>query len=172
MRASVLVLLAVFFFANLCQAQEKGLTNHSAQESSPLSPVEASLVGTWRVGFPEAVQDGTNVFLKIELSANRAWHWSVSSDNPRTPADEQSGTWFVHERVLVLRIAQTKTKLFEKVAWPFDIKSVSPQTLVVTNSPLGDRTWTRIAQRDGAANRGQPVSSGTNRTPAAAGPGR
>jgi hypothetical protein len=38
----------------------------------------------WRLDFPEAVQDGTNVFLKIELSANRRWHWSVSSDNPRT----------------------------------------------------------------------------------------
>jgi len=148
MRSHVLVLFAVFVFANLCRCQEKGLTSHSTQGTESLSSLEASLVGTWRLDFPEAVQDGTNVFLKIQLSANRRWHWSVFSDNPRTDPNEESGTWFVHERALLLRIAETKTKMFEKgCAWAFDIKSVTPQTLVVTNTPFGDRTWTRIAQQ-------------------------
>jgi hypothetical protein len=173
MRSHVLVLLMVFLLANLSRCQEKALASDSAEGSGSLSSLEASVVGIWRLDFPEAVQDGTNVFLKIQLSANRKWHWSVFSDNPRTDPNEESGTWFVHERLLVLRIVETKTKMFEKgCAWAFDIKSVTPQTLAITNSPFGDRTWTRIAQRDGAANRSQPIRSETNRTPSAAGSGR
>ena len=169
MRSHLLVLVAVFAFAIHCQCQEKGLTNHSPQGTSSLSPLEASLAGTWRLDLPEAAQDGTNVFLQLQLSADRRWHWSVVSDNPRNDPDEQSGTWFVHERVMVLRIAQTKIKFLEKTALPFDIKSVTPQTLVLTNSPLGDGTWTRILQRDGATNESQPFRSLTNSTPSESG---
>ena len=169
MRWHLLVLIAAVALVTRCQCQESGLTNSSAGGTNSVSPLQALVVGTWRVDFPEAEQDGTNVFLKIQLSANGSWSWLVCSDNPRTDPNRQSGTWFVHERILVLRSNGTDPRMFAKMAFPFDIKTVTPQTLVVTNSPLGDRTWTRIAQRDGAANGSQPLRSETNSTTAGAG---
>ena len=89
-----------------------------------------------------------------------------------TRPDNQSGTWFVHDRVLVLRVDKTDLRLIEKMAYAFDIGSIDQRTLILTNSPFGDMTWTRIAQPDGASNRSQPVRPETNRVSATAGPGR
>jgi hypothetical protein len=170
MRWHLLVLIAVFGFANHCRCQEKGLTSHSVPGTNSLSSLEASVVGTWRLDFPEAEQDGTNVFLRIQLSANRKWHWFVSSDNPRTDPNQRSGAWFVHGPVLVLRLNDSTITngIFNKMAYVFDIQSVSRQSLRLTNSPFGDVTWRRIAQ-DGAADVSQPFLSDTNRASAAAG---
>jgi hypothetical protein len=168
MRWYLLALIAALVIADQCRCQEKDSADHAAQKTNSLSSLEALLVGTWRWDVP--AKEETNVFLEIHLSADKSW--SISSDRPPALADDQSGTWFVHERILVLRIANTKTKYWEKMAWPFDIKSATPKTLVLTNSPLGDVTWTRIAQRNGAANRSQPVRPETNRTSATAGSGR
>jgi hypothetical protein len=168
----LILIAALVVFANQCRSQEGQTANPAARGTNSLSALEAQVVGAWRVDFPEAEQDGTNVFLNIQLSADRSWSWSVHSENPRTDPNKQSGTWFVHDRVLVLRSNSTDPRLWPKMAFPFDIKSITPQTIVVTNSPLGDRTWTRIAQRDGAANRSQPVRSRANPTSGAAGSGR
>jgi hypothetical protein len=169
MRWHLLILTAAVAFAGRCHCQEKGGTKSSGAGTNSVSSLQALVMGTWRVDFPEAEQEGTNVFLKIQLSGDGTWSWSAHSENPRTDPNGQSGTWFVHERVLVLRSDSTDPKLWRKMAFPFDIKSINAQTMVVTNSPLGDRTWTRIAQRDGAANGSQPIRSQTNSTPGAAG---
>jgi hypothetical protein len=168
MRWHLLVLTVAVAFLTRCQGQESGPTNSSAGETKLVPPLQALVTGAWRWKVP-AEQDGTNVFLKIQLSANGLWSWLVVSDNPRTDPNRQSGTWFVHERVLVLRSEGTDPKMFAKMAFPFDIKSVTGQTLVLTNSPMGDMTWTRIAQPDGAANGSQPSRSETNSTSSAAG---
>jgi hypothetical protein len=90
-------------------------------------------------------------------------------DNIHDESDTQSGHWFIHDQVLVLRIDETKIRLIQKMATVYDIKSVTKTALTVTNSPFGDMTWTRVAQPDGAANGSQPFRSETNRTSSAAG---
>jgi hypothetical protein len=150
MRWYLLAIMASWVITGNCRCQEKGSGNNVAHTTNSLSSIEALLVGTWRWDVP--AQEETNAFMKIHLSFDRSWSWSIHSDNPRTESDEQSGSWFVHERTLVLRIAKTKSKFFKKVAWPFDIKTADSKTLVLTNSPLGDVTWTRIAQQVEAPN--------------------
>ena len=144
MRWHLLSLIAALAVTSPGQCQQKDLTEHRILGTNSLSSLEALLVGTWRWDVP--AQEETNAFMKLHLLADRSWSWSIHSDNPRAVPDEESGTWFVHERILVLRISKTKARFFEKIAWPCDIKSVTPETLVVTNSPLGDVTWTRVAQ--------------------------
>ncbi len=168
MRWQLLVLTAAGLFVGDCQCQEQAATNHSGGATNSVPSLQTLAVGTWRCTVP-AEQDGTNTFLKVHLSADGSWSWSVHSDKPRADPNKQSGTWFVHERVLVLRVGDSNTRLFHKMAFTFDIKSFTPQTLALTNSPLGDVTWTRIAQRDGAANGSQPIRSEATGTSGAAG---
>ena len=170
MRWHFVSLIVALFAASDCQCQEKNLPPPPAQETNSLSSLESMLVGTWRWDVP--AQEETNAFMQFRLSADRSWSSLVHSDNPLAKPDEQSGAWFVHERTLVLRIANTKLRLVEKMAFALDISSITPRSLVLTNTVFGDVTWTRIAQRDGAANRSQPVTSETNRRPAAARSGR
>jgi hypothetical protein len=169
MRSYLFVLIALLAITDHCRSQEKDLASPAARTTNSLSSLEALLVGTWRWDLP--AQEKPNVFMTFHLSPDRSWSYSMHSD-PRIELEEHSDSWFVHERILVLRMAQTNGKLLGKFAWACDIKSVDPKTIVLTNSPLGDMTWKRIAQQDGPANRSQPVGSGTNRPPAAAGSGR
>src|SRR3974377_421510 len=116
MRWHLLLLTAAVGFTGRCHGQESGNTNSPATGTNSASSLQALVVGTWRVDFPEAEQEGTNVFLKIELSADGSWCWSAHSENPRTDPNRQSGTWFVHERVLVLRSNSTDPRLWPKMA--------------------------------------------------------
>ena len=140
-----------------------------AQGTNSLSSLEARLLGTWRW---VPAQEDTNAFVKFHLSADRSWSSLVEHNNPLTHPDNQSGTWFVHNRVLVLRVDKTDLRLIEKMAYTFDIESLTTHTLILTNSALGDLTLTQIAQPDGAANRIQPDRPETNRPSAEAGSGR
>ncbi len=90
----------------------------------------------------------TNLFITLHISADRSWSLTPGHhDNIHDESDTQSGRWFVHDRVLVLRIDETKIRLIQKMATVYDIKSVTKTTLIVTNSPFGDLTWTRVAQQ-------------------------
>lgn len=123
-----------------------------AQGTNSPSSLESRLLGTWR-WMP--AQADANAFMKISLAADRSWSWVVEHNNPMTHPDSQSGTWFLHDRVLVLRVDKTDIRLIEKMAYALDIGSIDQRTLFLTNSSFGDMTWTRIAQPDGAANRSQ-----------------
>jgi hypothetical protein len=68
-------------------------------------------------------------------------------------------TWFIHERILVLRISSTKNKFWQNIAWTFDIKNLTPKNLVLTNTTLGDVTW-RSTQTNDAATPSEPVRRG------------
>lgn len=90
----------------------------------------------------------TNLFITLHISADRSWSLTPGHhDNIHDESDTQSGHWFVHDRVLVLRIDETKIRLIQKMATVFDIESVTKTTLTVTNSPFGDLTWTRDVQQ-------------------------
>jgi len=159
MRWHLLALIAALVVAPDCRAEG----------TNSLSSLEVRLLGTWR-WCPQ--QEDTNVFMKVHLSAYRSWTWFVEHNNPVTHPDNQAGSWFVHNRVLVLRVDKTDLRLIQKMAYTFDIETVTSATLILTNSPFGDMTWTRIAQPDGAANRTQPVRTETNQRREAAGSGR
>lgn len=148
MRAHSILVVAALAGANPCWCQERQPTNSPAQGVNSLSLLEAQVVGSWRFSVPEEETPGmTNAFLTLHLSADRSWSLTPGHpDSTHAESDTQSGRWFVHERVLVLRIDETKSRLIEKMATVYDIKSLTKTTLTVTNSPFGDMTWTRVAQ--------------------------
>jgi len=139
MRSRIFLLLFALIAAQDCRAEG----------TNSLASLEVRLLGTWQ-WCPQ--KEDTNVFVKVHLSGDRSWSWLVEHNNPITRPDNQSGTWFVHNRVLVLRVQKTGLRLMEKMAYTFDIESVTAQRLILTNSPLGDVTWTRIAQQVEAPN--------------------
>src|SRR5436190_4166191 len=109
MRWYLLALIVLLGIVGHCRSQEENSAGHTAQKTNSLSSVEAPVAGTWRWDIP--AKEEANTFVEIRLSDDHSWTWSVHSDNPRTDPDEQAGTWFVHERTLVLRIAKTKLRL-------------------------------------------------------------
>lgn len=92
-----------------------------AQATNSLSSLESQLLGTWRW---VPAQEDTNAFMQIRLAADRSWSWVVEHNNPMTHPDNQSGTWFAHDRVLVLRVDKTDLRLIEKMAYAFDIENI------------------------------------------------
>ena len=148
MRSHFLVIVAALAVVHPCSCQEHQTTNSAAQVTNSLSTLEAQVVGTWRWALPKDEPSGmTNLFITLHISADRSWSLTPGPrDNIHDESDTQSGHWFIHDRVLVLRINETKIRLIQKMAAVFDIKSVTKTTLTVTNSPLGDVTWTRVAQ--------------------------
>jgi len=113
--------------------------------------LRALTAGTWRWSL---LEQPTNSFFQVDLSASGSWQWSVCSNGVVALPGTQSGSWFVQDRMLVLLVKKSQNcKLPEGMAVTFDIQDVSPQTLTLTGFTLGEeRTiWTRIAQ-DGSAN--------------------
>ena len=148
MRSHFLVIAAALAVVLPCLCQERQTTNRAAQVTTSLSPLEAQVLGTWRWALPNDEPSGmTNLFITLHISAGRSWSLTPGHpDNIHDESDTQSGHWFIHDRVLVLRIEQTKIRLIQKMATVYDIKSVTKTTLTVTNSAFGDVTWTRVAQ--------------------------
>jgi hypothetical protein len=148
MRLHFLIIVAAFAVVNTCRCQERQPTNSAAQRANLLSPLEVQVVGTWRWVLPKDEPSGmTNLSITLHISADRLWSLTPGHhDNIHDESDTQSGHWFIHDRVLVLRIDDTKIRLIQKMAAVYDIKSVTKTTLTMTNSPFGDVTWTRVAQ--------------------------
>ncbi len=86
------------------------------------------------------------------------------------------GSWFVRNGVLFLRIEHTKEepeRIGPGLAFTFDVKSVTPEALVLHQMrEEHDMEFRRIADPDGAANRNQPVPIETNQTSQPAGSNR
>ena len=148
MRSHFLIIVAALAVVNTCRCQERQPTNSAAQGENSLSLLESQVVGIWRWALPKDEPSGmTNLFITLHISADRSWSLTPGHhDNIHDESDTQAGHWFVHDRVLVLRIDETKIRLIQKMATVYDIKSVTKTTLTVTNSPFGDVTWTRVAQ--------------------------
>jgi len=148
MRLYLTLLVAALTVGNLSWCQHRQPTNSAGQRANSLSLLESQVVGIWRWTVPEDEASGmTNAFLTIRLLADRSWSLTPGHpDNLHAESDTQSGRWFVHDRALVLRIDETKIRLIQKMATVYDIKSVNKTTLIVTNSPFGEMTWTRVAQ--------------------------
>jgi len=88
--------------------------------------------------------------MQIELVADGKWRcWSPSRQpDPAARVTIQSGSWFVRQKVFVLRIEKNDSgvsKIPPGMAYTFDVKSISPKTAIFI-WPDGDRElkWTRV----------------------------
>lgn len=107
---------------------------------TPTASIRSQLIGTWQC-IPD--RDEPNTFLKLTLAADESWAWSVVSTKPNVDPNKYAGAWFVHDRAVVLRLDDNAPKMWKKMAYVFDLKSITAQSWTSTNSPLGDVTWTR-----------------------------
>ena len=82
----------------------------------------AAMAGTWHC--PEWK-------LVWELTADGHWKWRNLEEQSGRPSEPLSGTWFIHEGILVLRVESGTSHIPAGMAYTFDIKSVTAQVLML-----------------------------------------
>jgi hypothetical protein len=85
------------------------------------------MAGTWLFHFP-----GDETDLRIELAKDGHWKWwpPVEGSPPAQPT--QTGTWFVHQQVLVLRVETSESdKIPAGLAFTYEVRSVTAQAIVL-----------------------------------------
>ncbi len=122
--------------------------NGSPQDiESQASELATGLVGSWRWSL-ESGEEGDAA--RIFLSADGRWRmWSsVSGSSP------SEGSWFVHERILVLRLeGENKGHVPPGMAFTFDIRTVAPdKATLATLMWKGEVRWERLTQQVEAPN--------------------
>ena len=114
----LLALVAAMLVADHCRAE---VTN-------PPPSLEVQLRGEW-LWFPDELD--TNILMKVHLSPDKTWKWSLEPTSTSGRTDEQSGSWFVHDRKLVVRVEKAEKGYIQKMAYVFDVRSITPESLVI-----------------------------------------
>ena len=100
------------------------------------------VMGRWQFSIGE-----DKMVLQIADKAQWSW-WDVDRVQP-SESPPLSGKWFVHERILVLRVEKSESdKVFPGYALTFDLRRVAPERLTVFDWYMGkETTWTRIPDK-------------------------
>lgn len=120
----------------------------------------SSITGTWHWRDDQML---------IELSPDGRWRWWYLQEQSGRPSEQpyMSGSWFVHQQGLYLRIEQHLEGgghgFGRGMAVVFDIKSVSPDALELRGFDEKDIKWKRIAEDSRATNATPQSLSTTNR---------
>ena len=90
--------------------------------------VDPPLIGTWLFHYADDEQE-----TRIQLSADGHWRWWPPSNGVSSSKDPtQSGSWFIQQQVLVLRIEDSASdKLPTGLAFTYNIRKTSAQAVVL-----------------------------------------
>jgi hypothetical protein len=131
-----------------------------ASETNPSQPLAArnpaletvaadnpvAMMGTWRSRDPPTL---------VELGPGQRWKWWDLSAQSRLPSEppDVAGSWFVRNGILFLRIEKTMEeaeRIGPSLAFTYDVKSVTPEAMVLHQTGQEDMTFRRIAEGSGA----------------------
>ena len=106
-------------------------------------------VGTWDFSFPDGLQN-----VRIEMQQSGHWKlWIPFGQTPPSPkivsgAEIQTGSWFIHQRTLFLRIEETSQgHMPPGIAYTFDVSSVSTNAALLTwLDGKREVKWTRVTK--------------------------
>lgn len=116
------------------------------------------MLGTWSFSLGESR-------MLVRLDGNGQWAWRSPDEGANSEAPTQSGRWFVHDGILVLRIEKSASdKLPEGIAFTYDLRRVLPDRLIMFDRGMKrEMIWTRDAnqrvERMGASLLGRSQSS-------------
>ncbi len=99
----------------------------------------AAMAGTWHCRERELVW---------ELTADGHWKWWDLEEQSGRPSEPPaiSGTWFIHEGILVLRVETGTSHIPPGIAYTFDIRSVAAQAIVLYEASTKEQiTLKRVA---------------------------
>lgn len=112
--------------------------NLSAAEPEELT---RELPGTYAI----PATDSGSINMSITLSKDGHWSWQPQSEKDKT--NRQSGTWFVHHQILVLRIEKTEVgEMPEGFAMTWDVRRVTAEGIVLYDLwRKKELTWKRAS---------------------------
>jgi hypothetical protein len=104
------------------------------------------MVGTWSWSY--SLYDTR---MLVRLDANGQWAWRPSDVASNSEAPTQSGRWFVHDSILVLRIEKSASdKLPAGLAFTSDLRKALPDRLILFDPQMKrEIIWTRTANKVG-----------------------
>ena len=140
-RVCALVAVTGCAHASISTTSGDSLTTSLSQAALPNGVVE-SMAGTWLFQLNEG--DKNN---RIHLSNNGHWEWWIEEDGKSVEIPFTSGTWFVYQGVLVLRVEKAQIgEIPPGSAFTWDIRRVTAKSIVVFDLLLETEiTWKRAA---------------------------
>jgi len=138
-----LVALTGCAHAPISSTSGDSLTTSLSQVALSNGVVE-SMAGTWLFQFLEGEGDTNN---RIQLSSSGHWEWWVQEYGKSVETPFTSGTWFVYQGVLVLRVEKAQIgEIPPGSAFTWDIRRVTAKSIVVFDLLLKTEiTWKRAA---------------------------